>query len=76
MFDTMIGEVAAAGREERLARAQRNTLLSAAEQASTGERTHRRIVYRERVARGLVTLAARLAPTVTMPRTGTGAVGR
>jgi hypothetical protein len=36
MFDTMTWEVAAAGREERLARSRRNTLLSAAEQASTG----------------------------------------
>jgi hypothetical protein len=76
MFDNMIWEVAAAGREERLARAQRNTLLSAPEDTRTGQGRRHARVSRERMARGMVALAARLAPTETMPRTGTGALAR
>jgi hypothetical protein len=77
MFDnSMTGAVGCAMHEERLARATRNLLLSEAEQGIKGERTQRAYVSRERLAQGLVALAARLAPSVTMPRTGTDVLGR
>jgi hypothetical protein len=76
MFDNMTWEVAAAGREERLARAQRNTLLSAAAAARSGHGRRQVWVSRERMALGLVALAARLAPTVTTARIGTGVLAR
>jgi hypothetical protein len=75
MFDnSMTGAVGFAMHEERLARAKRNLLLIEATHARTGHRTHRACVNRERMAQGLVALAARIAPkTVTKPRTGIGA---
>jgi hypothetical protein len=76
MFDNMMWEVTSAIRMERLAQARRNLLLNEAEQASTGERTRRHFVSREVLARRLVALAARLAPGVPMPRTGTEVLGR
>jgi hypothetical protein len=77
MFDDSItGAVAFAMHEDRLRRARRNMLLSEAADARSGHRRRHDWVSRERLARGLVALAKRLAPSVTMARTGTGAVAR
>jgi hypothetical protein len=77
MFDvSTTAAVGCAMHEDRLARARRNVLLIEAAHASTGERTRRYCVSRELIAKGLVALAERIAPTVTMPRTGTGAPAR
>jgi hypothetical protein len=77
MFDnSMTGAVGFALHEERLARARRNLLLSEAEQASTGKRTRCAWVRREVLARGLVTLAGRRAPSVTLARTGSEMLAR
>jgi hypothetical protein len=77
MFDSsMTGAVGFAMHEERLAQASRNVRLSEAEQARTGERPRRACVSRDLIAQGLVAMAARIAPTVTKPRTGTGALAR
>jgi hypothetical protein len=76
MFDnSMTGAVGFAMHEERLARARRNLLLSEAEQVIQGKRTGR-FVSREVLAQVLVALAERLAPTVTLSRTGTGMLAR
>lgn len=77
MFDTsMTGAVGFAMHAHRLAQARRNVQLTEAERACTGCRPRRACVSRDLIAQGLVALAARIAPSVTMPRTGTGALAR
>jgi hypothetical protein len=66
MFDdSMTGAVAFAMHVDRLAQARRNMPLNEAEDARSGQRRRHASVSRERVALGLVALAARLAPSLT-----------
>jgi hypothetical protein len=65
MFDNMTGAVGFAMHEDRLARATKNLRLIEAEQAREGQRARVRGSVSMALAKGLVALATRLAPSVT-----------
>jgi hypothetical protein len=65
MFDNMTGAVGFAMHEDRLARAAKNLRLIEVEQARGEQRAHFRGSVSVVVAKALVALATRLAPSVT-----------
>jgi hypothetical protein len=65
MFDNMTGAVGFAMHEDRLARAAKNLRLIEAEQASGGQRAHVRGSASVVIAKALIAVATRLAPSVT-----------
>ncbi len=75
MLENMAGAVGFAMHEERLARAAHNMLLIEAKQAATGQRASDRS-YRASLARALVALAARVAPTARQANPGTPALAQ
>ena len=76
MFDNMTGAVGFAMHEDRLAMAARDRQLRSAERARPPSRGKIGAACRATLARGLTTLATRIAPTVTRPETGTPAPAR
>jgi hypothetical protein len=71
VFDNMTGAVGFAMHEERLAKATRNLRLAEAEQMAKRQREDGRRTYRATIARALVVLAARIAPSVTSGKVAT-----
>ncbi len=67
MFDNMAGAVGFAMHADRLARAAHNGRLAEAEQGSARVRQTIDELVRVSLARALVTLATRVAPTITVP---------
>jgi hypothetical protein len=76
MFDNMTGAVGFAMHEDRLAQAERNQRLLEAEATAKGQRRHAGAAYRVVLAQCLIALAARIAPTVTLPTMRTRAVAQ
>lgn len=66
MFENMTVAVAFAMHEDRQAMAKRNLRLTEAERATKGRRASERRFGREAIAKGLMTLAGRLAPSIAM----------
>lgn len=71
MFDNMTGAVGFAMHEDRLARATTNRRVSEAVQATAAMRGRRWVSVRAGSAKGLLAVAARIAPAVTMPHSRT-----
>jgi hypothetical protein len=69
MLENLAGAVGFAMHEERLARAAHNVRLIEAKRAATGQRAIDGS-YRASLARALVALAVRLAPTVSQSNPG------
>jgi hypothetical protein len=73
MLENMAGAVGFAMHEDRLARAAKNMRLAEAEQGRARRQTRVRRSVRVALAKTLLALAARLAPPVSAPETGSAA---
>jgi hypothetical protein len=74
MFDNLTGTVGTLMHEDRLAKATQNLRIMEAEAASKRQRRSAGAAYRAAIAKSLVTLAARIAPTVAVPNPSTPAL--
>lgn len=71
MYENMSGPVGFAMHEDRLAQGARNLRVSEAERATNGQRARDRRSIRDAIARTLMTVAERLAPTVATEKVAT-----